>query len=139
MALVECHECSGQLSTEAKSCPNCGASNRSSKKVSRVRHVLGVVVLAILLYLVFTHEGRGPPPSCESSALEETFEASSVAKENHLTVVDVVKRIDRSKGFEVKDRICEVTFRLSNTKELTYVFTFEIRNEGGYIIKARPK
>jgi hypothetical protein len=32
MALIKCHECSSEISTEAKNCPKCGAKNRPSAK-----------------------------------------------------------------------------------------------------------
>ncbi len=48
MALVECQECSKQISNRAKSCPSCGAKTRASKKAS-IGNKCSLAVLAVLL------------------------------------------------------------------------------------------
>lgn len=45
MSLVACHECGKEVSTEAKTCPSCGAKvQKPKKKTSRATLVVAVVV-----------------------------------------------------------------------------------------------
>lgn len=49
MALLDCHECGKPVSTEAKSCPSCGAKPKKVKKSGNLLKILvigGIVVAA---------------------------------------------------------------------------------------------
>lgn len=48
MALVECQECGKRISNSAKSCPNCGAKTKASKRTS-ISNKRNLAVLAVLL------------------------------------------------------------------------------------------
>lgn len=47
MALMNCHECKKQISTEAKVCPNCGAKARPPKKKTSKVLLIGLALAAI--------------------------------------------------------------------------------------------
>ena len=50
MALIACHECKHEVSTEAKTCPNCGAKVRPQKKPmsSTMKVLLGLLGVGFL-------------------------------------------------------------------------------------------
>lgn len=67
MALEKCKECGGQISTEAKACPHCGA--QPSKRASRA----GVLFVALVVILVIgvkfgTPDAPGASPVSEAAA-----------------------------------------------------------------------
>jgi hypothetical protein len=71
MALKQCHECNGTVSTEAESCPHCGAPSRKPAGVVRptkdriLYHlttavlVIGWPLFIILMYIQSTHNPQG--------------------------------------------------------------------------------
>lgn len=50
MSLIKCHECSAEISDEAKACPKCGVK---PKKGVGVLGILGIAILALFGYSVF--------------------------------------------------------------------------------------
>lgn len=55
MALIPCRECGAQISTSAKSCPQCGAKPRSALgAIATAGRVLGYVGFAIVLFVTFS-------------------------------------------------------------------------------------
>jgi hypothetical protein len=69
MSLIKCHECGGQMSTDAKACPSCGALPR--KKTSR----LTWTVLALMLFGLFVgafNSATKPSPSATSATSQAT-------------------------------------------------------------------
>lgn len=65
MPLVKCHECGNEISTEAKTCPKCGA--KVKKPVSRVTMLI-VIALGIAFVGVSIQESGKSP---EQKAAEE--------------------------------------------------------------------
>lgn len=49
MALIKCHECGNQVSTEAASCPKCGAKPKIKKKSPNIFGVITIIVIAIII------------------------------------------------------------------------------------------
>lgn len=139
MALVECHECGNEISTEAKTCPKCGAKNRCLKKPSASRHIVGLIVLAISIYWVYDYMKTSWIPSCQSGTFGDTFEGSPYAQKNKLRVIDVTDRKEISQGNRLEDTVCEITFRLNNATTKTYIFTFEPTADGSYFVRGKPK
>ncbi|MGL6245680.1 hypothetical protein [Pseudomonas sp.] len=45
MALISCHECKKEISSEAKVCPNCGAEPRQKFKIGRTILLIMVVIV----------------------------------------------------------------------------------------------
>lgn len=55
MALIPCRECGAQISSSAKSCPQCGAKPRSAiGTIAIAGRVLGYVGFAIVLFVTFS-------------------------------------------------------------------------------------
>lgn len=59
MALVKCHECGKDISTEALACPNCGAPTDPSKKQTLSAKeagspILGLIVLILIVGIVIS-------------------------------------------------------------------------------------
>lgn len=82
MALLKCYECGNDVSSEAKSCPKCGAKVKSPKKPSSTSFgniIIGVVVGVVLVGLIII-------PSIQDNELKESskspaqLEAEAVAK-----------------------------------------------------------
>jgi hypothetical protein len=139
MALVECHECGNEISTEAKTCPKCGAKNKGLKKSSAFRHVVGIILLAVLIYWVYDYMKSSWVPNCQSDTFRDTFEGSPYAQKNKLRVIDVTDRKEVSQGSLPEDTVCEITFRLNDATTKTYIFTFEPREDGSYFVRGKPK
>lgn len=58
MALIKCEECGKEISSQAKTCPNCGAKTEISekKKYNIILVVCGlVVIILVLLSIYFIH------------------------------------------------------------------------------------
>lgn len=62
MALIYCNECGSQISSDAKSCPNCGYENNYNKKKETkksntiwkiLKNILYFLVVAILLWKLY--------------------------------------------------------------------------------------
>ncbi|QUY35620.1 zinc ribbon domain-containing protein [Acinetobacter junii] len=62
MALVNCKECGVQVSTQAKSCPSCGA------KIKKPTSVFTWIILVIFIFGVFAAIGSGDNTGNSSSA-----------------------------------------------------------------------
>ena len=139
MALVECHECGNQISTEAKVCPKCGAKNRSLKKPSVLRHFIGFIILGSLIYFVYDFAKNSFVPNCDSYAFSDTFDGSPYAQKNKLRVIDITNRQDVSQGTRPEDKVCEITFRLNDATTKTYIFSFEPTDDGSYFVRGKPK
>lgn len=48
MALINCHECEKEISSEAKTCPNCGAKRKSTIRLPLVAIIIAFVFLGIV-------------------------------------------------------------------------------------------
>jgi predicted nucleic acid-binding Zn ribbon protein len=145
MALVACHECGKEISAEARICPHCGARNKNRKKSWASRLLITIFVIGAIYALYYIFEPHLNPniPTCESSLGRRIFidmvEKTPWAQHNLIKVLDVIEQKDISSGPRPEDRVCEVTFRLSNVTNKTYIFTFEDKEKGGYFVRAKPK
>jgi sensor c-di-GMP phosphodiesterase-like protein len=65
MALIQCHECSGQVSDHARTCPHCGAPVIATIKRQQNAFLIGLAIrigaaLVIgILFLIFWHFTMG--------------------------------------------------------------------------------
>ncbi len=145
MALVKCHECGREISTEAKVCPNCGAKNKDFKRSKIIIYGGGFLVLffIFIIYLQYDYKLNPSIPACESLRGKKLFismiQKTPWARENMIKVIDVLEQKDISLKQGPENRICEVKVRLSNSERKSYIFTFENKKSGGYIVKVRPK
>lgn len=54
MALIKCHECGANVSTAAKTCPQCGAGVRSTRnRIGKGVRIVWYVLCAFVLVIVF--------------------------------------------------------------------------------------
>ena len=51
MALIKCHECGKEVSTQAKKCPNCGVIPKS--KTNKIRAIAAVIILVVLAFYFY--------------------------------------------------------------------------------------
>ena len=51
MALIKCHECGAQVSSEAKTCPKCGATPKS--KTNAIKALIGIGVAAYIIWFFY--------------------------------------------------------------------------------------
>ncbi len=145
MAIVQCHECGKEISTEAKVCPKCGAKNKSRKKSKIVTFGGGflLIVALFMAYVAFEHELNPNIPECESirgaKVFEDLVNKSPWVLENKIRVIDVTDQKEVSSRNEPENRVCEATLRFNNATDKTYRFSFEKREQGGYLVNARQK
>ena len=52
MALIKCSECGKEISSSAKMCPHCGASNKISNNKKSNKKILFIVIFILLIVLV---------------------------------------------------------------------------------------
>lgn len=67
MALVKCHECGGEVSTEAKACPKCGAKPRAGVGFLGW---LFVLIVAYVVWNIFGPSSSTTPPKAPPSPAE---------------------------------------------------------------------
>ncbi len=84
MALITCHECGGKVSTEAKSCPVCGAAPKRPQslivKVGGAFIGACVVLVAIGFFgALFGQSEEPPPPKAQPAAAVAPAAATPVA------------------------------------------------------------
>lgn len=54
MALLKCHECGGEVSSSAATCPKCGAGVRSARnRIGKAVRVVWYIICALVLVIVF--------------------------------------------------------------------------------------
>ena len=86
MALVKCKECSKEISSQAKVCPNCGAKTEFAKMKSKdnkltVLVILGLIVILLgLVFWFFNDEG--------TKRLIENTKANDNLKKEHLNTLE---------------------------------------------------
>ncbi|MFK3741402.1 zinc-ribbon domain-containing protein [Massilia sp. TN1-12] len=79
MALIACHECGAQVSTEAAACPNCGARPQKAQRSRALLYaLLGISVIFVTWALVRT-------PSAEEVASSDARMAISVCWDDQKT------------------------------------------------------
>lgn len=126
MAMISCAECGGDVSTEAKSCPHCGAKARAFKRrpVSPLWTVLGVI--AVLLIIFADGPAEDSSDSTRSSAASRSPTASTaVAYAPDATIVT------NGKSFQVS-ALCAAAIAGMMRRPLDIV-NAEIRAEYVYV------
>lgn len=145
MAIVKCHECGREISTEAKTCPQCGARNRSRKKSKSLKWILALAAVGVVFAAYKVYEAASGPNFCESylgrRQFVGIFERGSYAQREKLRIVDVMSQKVVSRGERPEDLVCEFNFRLNDGRKLTYTLRF-VKSDtatGGYLIHIKPK
>ena len=76
MALINCAECSGEVSTDAKFCPHCGAKAKSFKR--RPMTVLETILFAasvilVLMYVSFDSDSKNESILSQNNSISPTY------------------------------------------------------------------
>ncbi len=110
MALIQCHECKKDVSTEAKNCPSCGAKviipvipkvNKTSKFTKVVIWFMGIGLFGTVMLTMF---GAHPANSTSNSSI-------TAAKENPPLNKEVVEKLHEFKILKKDhDKIGKVSF-----------------------------
>lgn len=89
MALVKCHECGSEISSEAKACPKCGAEPR--KSAGLLGWTVAILILAFVLKSVFS-SSDGPPPPVETAAQREAKQQQEQLFQKTVIMAATIKR-----------------------------------------------
>lgn len=119
MALIKCHECGHDVSTEAASCPRCGAINQPSitekmRAPSKNAGYVWMALIGLFLIAVFLPEKPQKPPLPAAvpeyvtnhlvinSAAEDAVKRIVAAKSNHTDLCTALGKLIRLKnvGYE---------------------------------------
>ena len=116
MAMAECNQCKGAISTEAKVCPHCGA--KVAKKVSVFGSILVGVVFSIVLISVikFTY------------ALLETHQAEQADAVRVGKATHAIKTLKAT--YRAEDRL-QVMVVLTDESAETVCILYRVRNGSG--------
>lgn len=109
MALVKCKECGGQVSTEAASCPSCGAKPPKGSGC-------GVIVIGVLVVGLVVSLGR-----CSGSGDggSQTEALSSAAAPAPNPTPDVPRQVDKAAVFAEDTRLVdEIELRMKENADL---------------------
>ena len=146
MALNECHECGKEISSEAKTCPNCGARNRAYKSDTKKYWFIGtfIVVFGIISYIYVSHDSYVYNlTSCDTSRHRESFvsviDGSAYSQKNKLRVIDVTKIKTIKSGESITDLVCDATVHYNSMRKEKYRFTWRESDSGNIIITASPR
>lgn len=77
MALIKCHECGADVSTEAKTCPKCGAK---PKTTTNKLAAIGGVALALFAIWFFLGGGLEQQAAKDMNNLEQQVASDTVAQ-----------------------------------------------------------
>src|SRR5437867_1719805 len=61
MALITCKECGRQISSQASSCPSCGAPAARRGGASRPMLIIGIIALVVLLIIAASKQNSSSP------------------------------------------------------------------------------
>lgn len=141
MALAPCIECGHEISTEAKTCPNCGAKNRAYKSKA-VRYSLIVAVLGGVGFLAYVYLSyRDRVTNCDTLGNRESFASviddSSYAQLNKIRVIDITNIKTIKSGDSFTDLVCEATIDFNSREKGKYRFTWRRSESGALLIQAQ--
>jgi hypothetical protein len=143
MALAPCIECSHEISSEAKACPNCGAKNKAYKsKVVRfwlVVAVLGLFGFFAYEYLVYQDDVSNCDTRSKRESFSRVIDGSADAQLNKLRVIDIASIKTIKSGDSITDLVCEATINFNSRGESKYMFTFRESESGALLIHAEDK
>jgi RNA polymerase subunit RPABC4/transcription elongation factor Spt4 len=84
MALMKCHECGSEVSSEAKTCPKCGAKPKTtSNKISAIFGL--IVILAVVLFFFgggIEHQASKEMEKIEQQVATDVTQQYEIAKRN---------------------------------------------------------
>jgi predicted nucleic acid-binding Zn ribbon protein len=146
MSLSPCIECGHEISSEAKTCPNCGARNRSYKSKAWKSWLLAALILVVGLIAYINQQMSNYElnmTECDTSDKREAFksviENSSFAQLQKLRVIDITKIKRIKSGGAITDLVCEATINFNSIDDKRYRFTWSESESGALLIQAKPK
>jgi hypothetical protein len=98
MALTECKECGNQVSTEAETCPKCGA-RVSRKPLGCGAAVLIVIVVAVVASSLSSNRSTNAPPPSSGTA-DRTNRTNTCTTELERRKLDYKRLLDSGKFWE---------------------------------------
>lgn len=141
MALTPCIECGHEISTEAKTCPNCGAKNRAYKSKA-VRHSLIMAVLGgvgFFAYVYLSYDNN--VTNCDTPSNRESFASvidnSAGAQLNKFHVIDITNIKTIKSGDSITDQVCEATIEYNSRRKGKHRFTWRKSESGALLIQAK--
>ena len=142
MALIKCTECGHEISTEAKTCPNCGARNKAYKsKIGKLIFVLGLGFIIYIIYLFDTVDDY--LLNCDTTEKRKSFakviDNSSHSQINKLRVIDITEIRTIKSGDSITDMVCDATINFNSIGKQRYRFTWRESESGSLLIHASPK
>lgn len=101
MALKKCKECGKEVSTKAKTCPNCGAPVGTNEISSiYIIYVIAVLILSWSLYATFTDDDDSSTATKETGSLAQLQEqASEKFKAERSQILDDITTLFKSEQF----------------------------------------
>ena len=146
MTLSPCIECGHEISSEAKTCPNCGARNRSYKSKAW-KYWLIAVLIVIVGFIAYINQEMSNYElnlkECDTSDKREAFksviEGSSFAQLQKLRVIDITNIKTIKSGNSITDLVCDATINFNSIGKRKYRFTWSESESGALIIKAKAK
>ena len=143
MALKPCIECGHEISSEAKTCPNCGAKNRAYRSKA-VWYLLTLAVVGGLGFFAYAYFSYGDDATnCDTSSKREGFasviDGSAYAQLNRLRVIDITNIKTIKSGNSITDLVCEATIDFNSRAKQKYRFTWKQSESGALLIHAQPR
>lgn len=146
MSLEPCVECRREISTEAKTCPNCGARNRAYKSKTG-KYWLNAAMFGVVGFFIFayiSHEEHVENiTNCDTPGNRDSFvsviNGSSYVQLNKLRVIDITNIKTIKSGNSITDLACEATIDFNSRKKSKYRFTWRESESGFLIIQANEK
>lgn len=134
MALIKCHECGKEVSTDAKNCPSCGAVVKTPKKKSRLGKLVMYAFIGAVAVGVLSKALNNDQPSKQLTPEEEANKTknetlSVLAKQCTSAIVSSLKvREDANIPNPYSASDYDKFYRNENNGIYTVQVTFEARN-----------
>lgn len=138
MALIKCHECSSQVSGDAKACPKCGAEVK--QPMSRLK-ILFIALLGVVLFQAFRHDNPTQPAPVANAITPAQAAENNKRETEFQTVVMGAKMVKAgqknpasfhltSAGMTPEGSIC-YKYRSTNSFNAVVPGTYVISKSGG--------
>lgn len=99
MALVQCHECKAQISSDAKKCPQCGAKQKRS--VGWIAKGFGAILVIAMVKCSYDQSVRPPPPPKSPEQVKAEAEAEKVFQADVIRIKVLKASLKNPASFEL--------------------------------------
>lgn len=110
MAMIACHECKKEVSSQAKTCPHCGAAVQSGSRIGWAVGI-GIVMFIFMMGMVISNSSSSPeapksspsPISITAEELHKHYEINEIAADKKykgklLEVTGTIRNIGKALG-----------------------------------------